>query len=90
MTSKKTISPTMKLLKENDLIRITFVRSWSNKQDKFLWFEKNKGHFTVSRSNDYFTLEVRYPEDYIKIKTVLSDNGVEFEENFGTLINIKF
>jgi hypothetical protein len=92
MKKTKTISPTMKLLKENGLIRVTFERYFDGRSDKFMYQEANKGHFTVStgRGMKYFTLEVRYKENFEKIQEVLTKNGVEFTANYGSLIDIKY
>ena len=58
--TKKSISPTMKLLKNAGFVRITFERRWSYRDDKFMWFEKNKGDFSYMKgTKDYYILEIR-------------------------------
>tara|TARA_R110002126_G_scaffold34267_2_gene106258 strand:+ start:227 stop:505 length:279 start_codon:yes stop_codon:yes gene_type:complete len=92
MNIKKSISPTMKVLKKNGFVRITYRRYFDNKYDKFMYTENNKGHFSVVLGGyrNHFTLEVRYTEDFDAIKECLTENGIEFESNFGSLINIKY
>ena len=90
MKVKKTISPTIKLLKENGLNRITFRRYFDRRSDKFMYCEDNKGHFSVTRGRKDFTLEVRYIQDFERIQEVLTENGIEFNANYGSLIDIKY
>jgi len=56
------------------------------------WFPANKGHFSVVRGTGLktFTLEVRRKEDFDRISEVLTENGIEFDSNYGSLINVNY
>ena len=76
----------MKLLKNAGFVRITFERRWSYRDDKFMWFEKNKGDFSYMKgTKDYYILEIRYREKLEEISQFLTDNGVKNEDEYGYL-----
>ena len=85
-TTKKSISPTMKLLKRGGFIRITYRRSYSYRERRFVEVASNKGHFSYMKgTRDYFTLECMEIEPVEDIFNYLNENGVKVEKDLGFL-----
>ena len=83
--TKKSISPTMKVLKSNGFVRITYRKGYDHVRDRVMYYP-SEGDFSYMKGDGrtYFNLEMRSNEMMEKIEKVLIDNNIKFErERFG-------
>ena len=76
----------MKLLKKAGFVRITYRRSYSYSERRFMWFPANKGDFSYMKgTKDYFILECGEIKPLEDIYIFLNENGVRVEKELGYL-----